>query len=416
MFARLREVLSAALVAGAVVLTAPTSSLAGLESQELAELERLLARLGFYPGAADGVIDDKARDAIRGYQEFAVLPADGEPSEALLAELRDVVRQVAELAQTTAKPPAEPPAKSPAVAVSAVAAPSVAEPETAKGASGPASVSKPVEPASAAESAEAVPAGAVPSVAPEPEPAEVASAVAEPAEVAPIPVPAPKPAEPEIAEVASAVAGLAPAEATPNPTPKPKPAVVAPAVAFVPRVPRPKPPPDSIAAPETQAETLAAEVSAPEILAPEILASEILAPEILAPEISAPEGSMEAAVAAIKEPPGTQLALAGSNDTAMPEIDRLEMAIAPFRPLLKAGKMTDLDLAELLNERGKSDFVKGLYERAIEEYDAAIHVKPDFAGAYYNRGVAFEAMGESVRAKQDFGKAYDLGFRRLGTL
>jgi hypothetical protein len=32
---------------------------------ELEELERLLARLGFFPGPIDGVIDDKSREAIR---------------------------------------------------------------------------------------------------------------------------------------------------------------------------------------------------------------------------------------------------------------------------------------------------------------------------------------------------------------
>ncbi|RMD62739.1 MAG: hypothetical protein D6826_06665, partial [Alphaproteobacteria bacterium] len=62
-----------------------------LQPPEIEELERLLARLKFDPGPIDGIIDERTRTAIRLYQEFAVLPVDGEPTAALLAELRAVV-------------------------------------------------------------------------------------------------------------------------------------------------------------------------------------------------------------------------------------------------------------------------------------------------------------------------------------
>ncbi|MEE9210690.1 MAG: peptidoglycan-binding domain-containing protein [Kiloniellales bacterium] len=63
-----------------------------LDGHELAEMERLLARLDLAPSRADGIIDQKTQAAIRLYQEIAGLPIDGEPSRALLADLREVVR------------------------------------------------------------------------------------------------------------------------------------------------------------------------------------------------------------------------------------------------------------------------------------------------------------------------------------
>jgi hypothetical protein len=63
-----------------------------LDAHELAETERLLARLGLAPSVADGMIDLRTEQAIRLYQQIAGLPIDGEPSRALLADLREVVR------------------------------------------------------------------------------------------------------------------------------------------------------------------------------------------------------------------------------------------------------------------------------------------------------------------------------------
>lgn len=59
-----------------------------LTSQERAEVETLLAQLGFPPGTIDGVIDEAAGGAIRDFQLTAGLEVDGEPSFALLDELR----------------------------------------------------------------------------------------------------------------------------------------------------------------------------------------------------------------------------------------------------------------------------------------------------------------------------------------
>ena len=47
-------------------------------------------------------------------------------------------------------------------------------------------------------------------------------------------------------------------------------------------------------------------------------------------------------------------------------------------------------------------------ERAIEHYDKALELKPDFAGAYNNRGIAYASKGDPDRAIQDYDKALEL--------
>lgn len=54
------------------------------------ETERMLDRLGLKPGRVDGELDPVTVDAIKLYQETAGLTVDGEPSRALLEDLRAV--------------------------------------------------------------------------------------------------------------------------------------------------------------------------------------------------------------------------------------------------------------------------------------------------------------------------------------
>ena len=68
-----------------------------LSDKEADEIENLLAALKFDPGPVDGLVDARTRAAIRIYQEFAALPVDGEPSAALLRELRQVVQLLSEI-------------------------------------------------------------------------------------------------------------------------------------------------------------------------------------------------------------------------------------------------------------------------------------------------------------------------------
>ena len=61
--------------------------------------------------------------------------------------------------------------------------------------------------------------------------------------------------------------------------------------------------------------------------------------------------------------------------------------------------------------RGNVYRKQGRFDRAIKEYDKAIHLNPDDAQVFADRGLAFEQKGEPGQAMRDFKKANDLGFR-----
>ena len=44
---------------------------------------------------------------------------------------------------------------------------------------------------------------------------------------------------------------------------------------------------------------------------------------------------------------------------------------------------------------------KGDYDRAIADYDKAIQLKPDYAAAYYCRGLALKGQGKKTEAIAD---------------
>jgi hypothetical protein len=69
---------------------ASTETTGAATAIDLVELKRLLRRLDFTPGPDAGGLDQATRDAIRQYQHTAGLPETGEPSAALLDELRQV--------------------------------------------------------------------------------------------------------------------------------------------------------------------------------------------------------------------------------------------------------------------------------------------------------------------------------------
>ena len=66
------------------------------------------------------------------------------------------------------------------------------------------------------------------------------------------------------------------------------------------------------------------------------------------------------------------------------------------------------DFADAYNNRGNAYADKGAYDRAIQDYDKAIELKPDFADAYNNRGNAYADKGAYDRAIQDYDKAIEL--------
>ena len=53
--------------------------------------------------------------------------------------------------------------------------------------------------------------------------------------------------------------------------------------------------------------------------------------------------------------------------------------------------------------------VRGEYDRAIADFDAAVGINPGIAGLYLERGLAYEAKGEHLPAIRDFSEAIERG-------
>jgi tetratricopeptide (TPR) repeat protein len=66
------------------------------------------------------------------------------------------------------------------------------------------------------------------------------------------------------------------------------------------------------------------------------------------------------------------------------------------------------DYAEAYYNRGIAYGSKGEYDRAIADFDQALKLRPDLAGAYCNRGIAYGTKGEYDRAIADFDQAIKL--------
>ena len=242
----------------------------------LEELEGLLRDLGFDPGPVDGVVDADTIEAIRQYQDFALLPGEPAPSERLLNELRGVAAAFAALNTRTPEP---------------------TEAEAAVPEEGPAP--------------------------PLPE---------EPEEKVIVP---PPPAPPKLAE--------APESAMPE---------------------APPPPPDPV-------EQTAA--------------------------LPPPEASSDPAPEEEPDPAAVLQA-------------RVEAELLPFLHRLHGGSITRANLAREFNSEGRALLQQAKYDEAIVKFSVALHLDPDFAGAWSNRGTAWQHLKESALAQADFDKAKELGF------
>ena len=51
------------------------------------------------------------------------------------------------------------------------------------------------------------------------------------------------------------------------------------------------------------------------------------------------------------------------------------------------------------------------YQGAIADYTKAIELSPDFTQAYHKRGVAYLMLGPKSKARADFKRAIELGYR-----
>ena len=57
------------------------------------------------------------------------------------------------------------------------------------------------------------------------------------------------------------------------------------------------------------------------------------------------------------------------------------------------------------NNRGSVYHTLGQHQRAIQDYDEAIRISPQLAGAYSNRGGAYARLGQAANAEADQEKA-----------
>jgi tetratricopeptide (TPR) repeat protein len=60
------------------------------------------------------------------------------------------------------------------------------------------------------------------------------------------------------------------------------------------------------------------------------------------------------------------------------------------------------------NNRGNAYCNLGQYKRAIEDYNEAVRIKPDYAIAFGNRGGAYDNLGQHARAIEDYNQAISL--------
>jgi tetratricopeptide (TPR) repeat protein len=85
-----------------------------------------------------------------------------------------------------------------------------------------------------------------------------------------------------------------------------------------------------------------------------------------------------------------------------------EKAIHYCSAAIASGQLTPYELVHSLNIRGWAYYRSGDYDRAIQDYNQAIDLKPDYSYAFNNRGLAYSAKHDYGRAIQDYDEAIHL--------
>ena len=85
-----------------------------------------------------------------------------------------------------------------------------------------------------------------------------------------------------------------------------------------------------------------------------------------------------------------------------------DVAIAACTRLIESGEFTGNGLAAIYFNRGVTWYEMGNYDRAIQDYNEAIKLNPNFEQAFFNRGNAFDEHEQFDRAIQDYDRAIAL--------
>ena len=85
-----------------------------------------------------------------------------------------------------------------------------------------------------------------------------------------------------------------------------------------------------------------------------------------------------------------------------------DVAIAACTRLIESGEFTGNGLAAIYFNRGVTWYEMGNYDRAIQDYNEATKLNPNFEQAFFNRGNAYSEKGQFERAIQDYNRAIEL--------
>jgi tetratricopeptide (TPR) repeat protein len=82
-----------------------------------------------------------------------------------------------------------------------------------------------------------------------------------------------------------------------------------------------------------------------------------------------------------------------------------DVSIDGCTAVIKTGDRILRRLAAAYNNRGVAYRIKANYAQAIDDFNEAIRLEPNYANAFNNRGVAYKNMGELDRAVADYDQA-----------